>query len=185
MNRFFGHLNTIITHRRAVYRHARKVGIPWQGLTHDLSKFSPAEFLAGVKYYTGVRSPNEGERAAYGYSSAWLHHKGRNKHHFEYWMDYNPIERRVMPVKMPLKYCLEMFCDRVAASKTYLKDKYTDSHPLEYFRGGKASRTIHPETADLLESWLIMLKEKGEAETLRSLRAYYKESKKAEKRGNR
>jgi hypothetical protein len=181
MNRFFGHFKTITAHRRAVYRHAKKVGIPWQGLTHDLSKFSPAEFFVGVKYYTGKRSPNEGERAAYGYSAAWLHHKGRNKHHFEYWTDCNPAERRVMPVKMPLKYCLEMLCDRVAASKTYLKDKYTDSHPLDYFRGGSASRSIHPETSALLESWLVMLKEKGEDETLRYLRAYYKEHKKDER----
>lgn len=179
MNRFFGHLRTILTHRRAVYRHAKRVGIPWQGLTHDLSKFSPAEFWVGVKYFTdGKRSPNEGERADYGYSAAWLHHKGRNKHHFEYWVDYNPFARRIMPIKMPLKYCLEMFCDRVAASKTYQKEKYTDSHPIEYFLGGKAHRTIHPETSDLLESWLRMLQEKGEEETFRHIRSYYKEHKK-------
>jgi hypothetical protein len=81
----------------------------------------------GVKYYFGDKSPNEGERMEYGYSKAWLHHKGRNKHHFEYWTDYNPKERRVMAVKMPLKYCIEMFCDRVAASKTYQGEKYTNN----------------------------------------------------------
>ena len=179
MNRFFGHLKTITAHRRAVYRHAKRVGIPWQGLTHDLSKFSLAEFWVGVKYYTdGKRSPNEGERDAYGYSAAWLHHKGRNKHHFEYWTDYNPIARKILPIKMPLKYCLEMFCDRVAASKIYQKEKYTDSHPIDYFMRGKQSRVLHEETSDLLESWLIMLRDQGEDATFRYLRKYYKEHKK-------
>ena len=72
-----------------------------------------------------------------------------------------------MPVKMPIVFVAEMFCDRVAASKIYQGKSYTDSHPLEYFLRGKENRFIHPETSDLIESWLVMLKEKGEAETLR------------------
>ena len=165
MNKFFGHLKTVLTHKKAVFYHARKIGIPFQGLLHDMSKFSPVEFLVGIKYYYGDKSPNEGERLEYGYSKAWLHHKGLNKHHFEYWTDYNPKEKKVMPVKMPLKYCMEMFCDRVAASKVYQGKDYTDGHPIMYFSGGKARRMIHPETSDLIESWLLMLSEKGEKET--------------------
>lgn len=162
----WGHLKTITKHRHMVAYHAFKIGIPVRGLLHDLSKYSPAEFITGVKYYTdGSRSPNESERAEYGYSKAWLHHKGRNRHHFEYWTDYSPKTRRVEPVKMPLVYVKEMFCDRVAASKTYRKEKYTDSHPLEYFLQGKPNRSIHPETSDLLEGLLSMLAEKGEVET--------------------
>ena len=151
MKKFLGHLKTVSAHRRMVFYHAKKVGIPWQGLFHDLSKYSPTEFFVGVTYFTGDKSPNEGERLDYGYSKAWLHHKGRNKHHFEYWTDYNPYVKAIMPVKMPLKYCVEMFCDRVAASKIYQKENYTDSHPIEYFMRGKLKRSIHPETSDLLE----------------------------------
>lgn len=184
MNKFFGHLKTVLTHKKAVFYHARKVGIPVQGFFHDMSKFSPPEFLVGIKYFYGDKSPNEGERLEYGYSKAWLHHKGRNKHHFEYWTDYNPKERKVMAVKMPLKYCIEMFCDRVAASKTYQGEKYTNNHPIEYFIRGKDFRFIHPETSDLLESWLVMLSEKGEDETYRYIREYYKDYKKGlKKRG--
>ena len=113
------HFKTITKHRHAVIRHCFKCGIGFQGLFHDLSKYTPAEFIAGAKYYAGTKSPNEAERERYGYSPAWLHHKGRNKHHFEYWTDYNPYERRVMPVEMPRKYVVEMFCDRVAACKIY------------------------------------------------------------------
>lgn len=166
----FKHFCTITKHRHKVIAHCFKAGIGFQGLFHDLSKYTPWEFLAGAKHYQGNRSPNEKERELYGYSPAWLHHKGRNRHHFEYWTDYNPIEKRVMPVKMPIKYVIEMFCDRVAASKIYQGKSYTDKHPIEYFLRGKDKRSIHPETSDLLENLLIMLAEKGERETFRYIK---------------
>lgn len=163
---FFGHLGTVRKHRKVVFSHCIKAGIFWRGALHDLSKYSPAEFFAGVRFYQGgTRSPNEGERECFGYSLAWMHHKGRNRHHFEYWTDYNPETKQMEPVKMPLKFVKEMFCDRVAASKVYQGENYKDSHPLEYFARGKVRRRIHPETSDLIESWLLMLKEKGEEET--------------------
>lgn len=180
MNKLIGHFLTVTKHRHAVIKHARKAGILRRGLLHDLSKYSPAEFFVGVKYYTGTKSPNEGERREYGYSKAWLHHKGRNLHHFEYWSDYNPVQKKVMPVKMPLKYCVEMFCDRVAASKIYQGENYTDSHPIEYFLRGKERRSIHPETSDLLEKWLTMLFEKGEEATFSHIKSYYKSFKNGE-----
>lgn len=165
-----GHFTTITKHRHTVIRHAAKAGILWQGLRHDLSKYSPTEFIQGVFNYSGTCSPNEFERRKKGYSEAWLHHKGRNKHHFEYWVDYNPQEKRVLPVKMPIRYVAEMFCDRVAASKIYQGENYTDEFPYEYFVRGKAKREIHQETSDLLEGWLIMLKEKGEEHTLKHIK---------------
>ena len=171
-----GHFLTITKHRHAVIRHCFKAGIPFRGLLHDLSKYTLTEFIPGARYYTGVKSPNEGERAVLGYSSAWLHHKGRNRHHFEYWTDYNPVEKRVMPVKMPLKYTIEMFCDRVAASKIYQGENYTEQHPIEYFILGKDRRSIHPETSDFLEKLLIMLAEDGEDKTFRYIRALLKKN---------
>lgn len=153
-----------------VIRHCFHAGIFWQGLRHDLSKYSPTEFIQGAKYYEGDRSPNAGEREANGYSKAWLHHQGRNRHHFEYWQDYNPKTRYKEPVKMPLRYVKEMFCDRVAASKIYYGTDYREDMPLAYYEKGKYCRVIHPETAELLESLLTMLKEKGEKETFRYIR---------------
>lgn len=170
----FRHFYTITRHRHRVIAHCFRAGIGWQGLFHDLSKYSFCEFWRGARYYLGTRSPNEAERERKGYSVAWLHHKGRNRHHFEYWVDVNPQSKRYEPVKMPLKYVLEMFCDRVAASKIYQGKSYTDAHPLEYFMRGKSSRSIHPETSDFLESLLVMLKERGERETFSYLRAYKK-----------
>lgn len=171
-----GHFKTITSHRHAVIRLCAKAGILCQGLRHDLSKYSLTEFLPGVRGYLGNRSPNEVERAEKGYSAAWLHHKGRNKHHFEYWTDYNPVEKKVAPVKMPLNYVAEMFCDRVAASKIYQGKNYDEAYPLLYFERGRDSRFIHPDTSKLLESFLVMLKEKGEDETLRHIRSLLKKT---------
>ncbi|MBR0528806.1 MAG: catalase [Ruminococcus sp.] len=169
------HFVTITRHRHEVMKNCFRAGIPLQGLLHDLSKYSYEEFSLGVKYYQGTRSPHEGERDSYGYSLAWMHHKGRNKHHFEYWTDYDPVTRVMSPVKMPLRYVKEMFCDRVAASKIYMKDDYNDGSALAYFMRGKNTRMIHPETSELIEKLLTMLKDKGERKTfayVRRLRKY-------------
>ena len=170
MNKALAHFRTIIKHRHMVIKHCKKAGILKQGLTHDLSKFSPTEFKPGAKYFQGNRSPNEGEREEYGYSLAWIHHKGRNKHHFEYWTDYNAKTRVMEPVKMPIKYVKEMFCDRVAASKIYMKENYDSSCPLKYFMRSKGKRMIHPETSDFLEKLLIMLQDEGEDKVFEYLR---------------
>lgn len=164
------HYKTITKHRHTVIKHCKKCGIFWQGMRHDLSKYSPVEFFVGARYFTGTKSPNEAERTSYGYSLAWMHHKGRNKHHFEYWTDYNPVSKKIEPVPMPLNYVVEMFCDRVAASKIYNADTYNESMPIEYFLKAKSRRIIHQETSDLLESWLLMLKEKGEEETFKYIK---------------
>ena len=170
------HLKVICHHRHLVIKHARKAGIFWQGLGHDLSKFSPSEFFVGAKYFLGNRSPNERERELFGYSAAWLHHKGRNRHHFEYWNDVNPATKLYEPVKMPTRYLIEMFCDRVAASKTYQGENYTDEHPLNYFLRGNARLSMHPETAETLEMLLRMLAEKGEDETFKYIKQMNKKA---------
>lgn len=169
------HFKTITKHRHKVIVNCFRAGIGFQGLRHDLSKYSFAEFIPGAKYYLGSRSPNEKERRDKGYSAAWLHHKGRNKHHFEYWRDVNIQTKTMDAVKMPYNYLAEMFCDRVAASKIYGNDKYTDDYALNYFLNGKGRREIHPETSAELEKMLRMLAEKGEEETFSYVKARVKE----------
>ena len=171
-----GHFLTVVKHRHKVMEHCFRAGLLWRGLTHDLSKFSPTEFIPGVLYYQGNRSPNEREREVCGYSRAWMHHKGRNRHHFEYWTDYNPSTKKMEPVRMPDIYIFEMFCDRVAASKIYNKEKYTDNMPLEYFLRAKPRRIIEKETAEKLEFLLTMLAEKGEDATFRYIRRQVRRS---------
>ena len=171
------HFITITRHRHAVMKHCFKAGLIWQGLTHDLSKYGPSEFWAGAKFYQGNRSPQAKEREVYGYSAAWLHHKGRNKHHFEYWTDY--ADGRRVNVEMPAKYFAEMICDRMAACKIYLKDKYTESSPLEYFEAKTDKEGMNTKTCENLRYFLTLLKEKGEKQTFKELKNFVKQSKTA------
>lgn len=147
------------------------VGLYRQGLLHDLSKYMPSEFLVGARYYQGTQSPNNAERLEKGYSSAWLHHKGRNRHHYEYWLDYSSREGAgIIPAKMPLCYVVEMFIDRVAASKNYNSGNYTDDMPLKYYLRGNPKKYMHEDTRRQLELLLKMLAQKGEPYTMRYIR---------------
>ena len=161
------HFRTITYHKILVMKGCFAVGLYRQGLTHDLSKYSPTEFGVGARYFQGNRSPNNAEREEKGYSSAWLHHKGRNRHHYEYWIDYSTrdLPGGIAPVRMPEKYVAEMLMDRIAASRVYRGDKYTDRDPLDYFNSAKEMPIMHEETRKLLVRLLTMLAEKGEKET--------------------
>ena len=164
------HFKTITKHRFLVMCGCFRVGLIWQGLTHDLSKYSPTEFWVGARYYQGTRSPNTAEREEKGYSEAWMHHKGRNKHHYEYWTDMSKQTRNYESVEMPRKYLVEMVMDRRAACMTYQGKAYTDGSALKYFMGSRERELMHPNTRMQLEYILTMLRDKGEKETFRWLR---------------
>ena len=159
------HYKTIHHHKMLVMQGCFRCGLYWQGLTHDLSKLAPVEFWAGAKYWQGTCSPNNAQRQAEGYSAAWLHHKGRNKHHLEYWIDYSTNKSGMAGMKMPLRYVCEMVCDRVAASRIYLGDRYTDASPWEYYDRSKGHYMLHPETRALLEKLLKMVRDLGQERT--------------------
>ena len=166
------HFITITHHKILVMQGCFRIGLYKQGLLHDMSKYSPTEFLVGCRYYKGYMSPNNAERADKGYSSAWLHHKGRNKHHLEYWIDYavskpgdDKAHTKMEGMKMPIRYVCEMFIDRVSASKNYQKEKYTDKSALEYYEKSVDHYMIHPDTKAMLEYLLVMLSVKGEEYT--------------------
>ena len=143
----WNHFKTITKHRMLVCRHCFQIGLYRQGLTHDLSKYSPEEFFTGVRYYQGTRSPNAAEREDLGYSKAWLHHKGRNKHHYEYWIDISVRkEEGLVGNKMPLRYVAEMICDRIAACEVYKGKAYTSAAPLEYYESVSYTHLTLPTT---------------------------------------
>ena len=164
------HWKTITHHKNMVRAGCFKVGLYRQGIMHDWSKYTPTEFLVGCKYYQGNMSPNNAERADKGYSTAWLHHKVRNKHHLEYWIDYSASDKGhggMTGMKMPLKYVVEMFIDRISASKNYQKENYTDRSALTYYEKGKGHYMMHKDTEAMLVYLLTMLAVKGEKETFR------------------
>lgn len=172
MVRWWQHFCTITRHRWLVRQGCFQVGLYWQGLTHDLSKYSPTEFSVGAKYFQGNRSPNAAEREEKGYSEAWIHHKGRNRHHYEYWTDMNVTTRVYEPIPMPRKYLVEMVMDRRAACKVYEGEKYNDGSALKYFEKSRERELMNPQTRWELGFLLTMLRDRGEKETFR----YMKES---------
>lgn len=160
------HFCTITKHKLLVTKYCFRVGLYKQGILHDLSKYSFVEFYLGAKYYQGDSSPHNGERAVKGYSAAWLHHKGRNKHHYEYWIDYSSNKQEgLVGMKMPVQYTVEMVLDRIAACKTYQKQNYTNGSPLKYYENSKKYYILHPETKALMELLFHMLLEDGEEKT--------------------
>lgn len=164
------HFCTITHHKLLVCQGCFRVGLYRQGLTHDLSKYSPTEFLAGAKFYQGDRSPNAAEREDKGYSEAWMHHKGRNRHHYEYWTDMNRKTGNYQPIPMPRKYLVEMVMDRRAACKTYQGSAYRDDSALRYFERSRERELMHEKTRRELAYILEMLAEKGEKETFTYLK---------------
>lgn len=175
ISRLFGHFKTITIHKLQVGILCIRCGMIRQGIAHDWSKYSPTEFFSGVKYYQGNRSPIDKEKEEKGYSLAWLHHKGCNKHHWEYWIDQY---KKLRVLDMPTPYLLETIVDRIGASKVYYKRKHTDDIPYNYFNGGNDKNYMNPITVKKINYLLLYLKENGEKNALKYYRYIYKEYKK-------
>ena len=104
-----------------------------------------------------------------------MHHKGRNRHHYEYWTDMNRQTRSYESVPMPKRYLAEMVMDRIAACKTYEGKAYTPASALNYFLKSRERELMHPKTREELEVLLRMLQDRGEGETFRYIRQMLKE----------
>lgn len=151
------HFKLINKHRWIVFKLCIKAGIPFRGLIHDLSKYSPAEFFESSKYYVGYKSPIQIAREAREYSTAWLHHKGHNKHHEEYWYDFNaPIKAPVIPYK----YTIEMLCDNISAGMVYKGKNWDKGLPLKYWKEVKNKELFHPKMQNFFNNIFKEIEEK-------------------------
>ena len=156
----YRHFKTVCRHKAIVLRECHQCGITWQGLVHDLSKFSPTEFSPSAKYFQGDKSPIEAEKEAIGYSDAWLHHKAHNKHHWEYWTDFGQ-NGEVLPHKIPYRYVVEMICDWISAGMVYSGDTWTQASPIEYYTKVRQDRHFHPQTEMLIIQFLKCIRDNG------------------------
>ena len=154
------HFKTVCRHKVIVYRECKACGIKWQGIVHDMSKFSPTEFIPSAKYFQGTGSPIEKEKAKKGYSEAWLHHKGRNKHHWEWWTDFGS-NGEIIANKIPSRYVIEMICDWIGAGKVYNNGEWTQADPLSYYTKVRAGRHFHPDTERLIIKLLEGVRDNG------------------------
>lgn len=166
------HLGVITRHKWVVFKLCLKVGEPWRGLMHDLSKYSPTEFFESVKYYTGTHSPIVECKKDKGYSNAWLHHRGRNKHHIDYWIDLSSPDQ--MPI-MPYKYVVEMICDKLAAGIIYMGKEWTKEYELQYWLNERDKTLVNDQIEKLITECLTQVSEVGidEALTKKNLKELY------------
>ena len=149
----WGHLRKIQKHRRYVRKYCFWAGIPWRGLAHDLSKYSPVEFWESVRYYNGIGSPINEAKKEQGYSLAWLHHRGRNRHHWAYWADNFSEGFTVYP--MPKDDFVELVCDFLGAGKAYSKEKFTYDKEYKWWlfdreHGNAAMNPVNKRMLDII-----------------------------------
>ncbi|MDT3386688.1 MAG: DUF5662 family protein [Bacteroidota bacterium] len=167
------HFKTVCKHKAVVFKECKSCGITWQGVIHDLSKFSHIEFAPSAEYFQGTGSPIEREKAAKGYSIAWLNHKGRNKHHWEWWTDF-ANDGTIIANKIPKKYVAEMLCDWIGAGKVYQKEMWTRADPLNYYNKVRAGRHFHSDTETMLVMFLEVIRDCGLNEYHKCIRAWLK-----------
>lgn len=152
------HFVLITHHKLLVFKLCIMIGEPWRGFMHDWSKYSPTEFWEGVKYFQGTYSPIRNCKKENGYSKAWLHHKGRNKHHADYWFDCNTPQKT--PI-IPYKYAAEMVCDKLAAGMAYQGKNFTKEYELEYWKKEREKILINEDTAKFVTDILTQIADKG------------------------
>lgn len=115
--KFFKLLKRIVIHKFWVAYYCFQLGLYWQGITYDLSKFSLTEIKGALKYWNDFKSSLAYEKELNGYSETFLHHRGHNPHHYEYWI--HSLDEGGVAAEMPRKYALELICDYLAACRTY------------------------------------------------------------------
>jgi hypothetical protein len=167
IKKLLAHFVTITRHKFYVMQACFNCGIVWQGIVHDLSKYSFVEFLASAKYFQGIGSPIDKEKRERGYSLAWQNHKGHNKHHWHYWTDFE--NGKLIVLRIPPKYVIEMVCDWVGAGKAYNKGKWTIDTLKDWYAKNRDIYHLHTSTkhyidaimrnvkdeTDLYKSWLV------------------------------
>lgn len=168
-----GHFMVITKHKWVVFKLCCKVGQPWRGLVHDLSKYSPTEFWEGVKYFNGKHSPITDAKKDKGYSQAWLHHKGRNKHHTDYWVDLSAPDKT--PI-IPYQYVAEMLCDKLAAGMVYKGKDWTKEYELDYWLNERDKTLVNDQVEALITEFLTQVSKDGidKVLTKKNVKALYK-----------
>ena len=166
------HFLLVCNHKKYVFKYCCKAGIILRGLKHDLSKFSPVEFFESVKYFSGDKSPIDNCKAEKGYSKAWLHHKGRNSHHYEYWQDN--FDKGGTPLQMPFKDALEMVCDYLGAGKAYSKKNFTYEGEYKWWQNKKRNGiAMHPQTKAFIEMMMKQMAKENSCDCIRKKRAKF------------
>ena len=131
---------------------------------HDMSKFSPTEFFESVRYYQGTSSPIDACKADKGYSNAWFHHRGRNRHHWEYWVD--DFQQGMIPKKIPFRFVLEMICDFLGAGRAYSGKAFTIKSEYDWWQNKRTVVVMHADTLACVDRIFELMLSRGIDNTL-------------------
>lgn len=154
------HLILTFQHKYFVFLFALRLGIPYRGFMHDWSKLSFEELLTSGKYYTGVQSPQIQERNANdNYSKVSVHHVGRNKHHWQYWVDYRGFNTLVYCI--PYVYAVEFVCDSLAASRVYNGKHWERGDAYQYFNHYCDKCLMHPSIKEFASDCFAKFRDEG------------------------
>lgn len=140
----------VIRHKWYVFVECVKLGIPLQGILHDLSKFLPDEWIPYANFFYGNYPDEEAkDRIEIEFLKAWLRHIHRNPHHHQYWV-LREDSGRVLPLDMPMKYRKEMLADWIGAGKA--QGHGNDVH--EWYAENRDKMFLHPDTRKWIEERL-------------------------------
>lgn len=151
------YLAYVLRHKWFVFLAAWRLGVPWLGLVHDLSKFRPSEWRPYVAFFhgkkakprrdsTGYYKPTDTGDAAFDF--AWLLHQKRNRHHWQWWVlpdDGGGL--KVLPI--PDRYRREMLADWRGAGRAQ-----GTPDTLKWWLANNHKMRLHPETRAWLEAQL-------------------------------
>lgn len=153
---YLKYLWAVLRHKWFVFLECYKLGIPWLGIIHDLSKFLPSEFVPYARHFYGPASHHSDEtHEAVGicddpaFDLAWLHHQHRNKHHWQRWlltMDSARGSDKIVALPMPDRYRKEMLADWRGAGHAY-----GNSDTVGWYVKNSAQIQIHGATRDWIE----------------------------------
>jgi hypothetical protein len=162
------YLSYVLRHKWFVFVEACRLGIPWRGLVHDLSKFRPSEWMPYARYFygdypefktmpTGLKWQYTGqtkEDVDREFDAAWLRHQHRNPHHWQYWV-LREDDGGTRNLPMPDAYRREMLADWRGAGRALGKPD-----TQAWYERNKDKMLLHPETRAWIEEQLM---EGGEA----------------------
>lgn len=152
MRRYISYIRYLVLHKWFVLVEGRRLGVPlWRLLMHDLSKLLPGEFLPYARHFYNPDGSKRGKFADPAFDIAWLKHKSRNRHHWEWWVYWENGEPVAIP--MPEQVMLEMVADWRAVSRFYGTD------PGEWFTKNKDNIILAKSTGYRVALKLGVLRE--------------------------
>lgn len=152
------YLSYVLRHKWFVFVAACKLGIPWRGLVHDLSKFSPAEWFPYVEHFHGKKAKAWRDNTGYykptdtgdpAFDVAWLHHANHNDHHWQYWTQVEDDQKSVKVHPMPDARRREMLADWRGAGRAQGKPD-----TLAWYTKNRDKMLLHPDTRAWIEEQL-------------------------------